>query len=107
MKETDKAPYGPRPVYPTPRLNCLIKRPATTPIVCANCGTSLAGKLQQSTSFTCDHCGRKFNMCRDCGSDGFCPECGGWLLNSWEDAGKWLLRVQAGKADAHDHHHHL
>jgi hypothetical protein len=26
MENKDKAPYGPRPSYPTPRLNCLIKR---------------------------------------------------------------------------------
>ena len=49
MENKENAPYGPRPTYPTPRLNCLIKRPDTTPIVCAKCGVSLAGKLLQST----------------------------------------------------------
>ena len=104
MENKEKAPYGPRPTYPTPRLNCLVKRPDTTPIVCAKCGESLAGRLLQSTQFTCDHCGRKFNMCRDCGADSFCPECGGWLLNSWEDAGKWLIRQQNRSKKEHFPH---
>jgi predicted RNA-binding Zn-ribbon protein involved in translation (DUF1610 family) len=103
MEDKTKAPYGPRPQYPTPRLNCLVKRPADSPVVCAACGESLAGKLQQSTVFTCDHCGRKFHMCRDCGCNVYCPDCGGWLLNSWEAAGKWLLRLQANPKEERKH----
>ncbi len=102
MEDKNKPPYGPRPVYPTPRLNCLVKRPENTP-VCVKCGACLSGKLQQSTQFTCDHCGRKFNMCRDCGRDAFCPECGGWLLNSWEAAGKWLVRMQTNPQEERKH----
>ena len=111
MAEIDnkkEAPYGPRPVYETPLLNCLIKRPEDTPITCAVCGQPLGGRILQSTQFTCDHCGRKFNMCRDCGKDGKCPVCGGWLLDSWETAGKWLLRIREAKAKGHpikDHNH--
>ena len=63
MKDNNSSPYGPRPTYPTPRLNCLVKRPQATPINCVKCGTSLGGKLLQTTQFTCDHCGKKFNMC--------------------------------------------
>lgn len=107
MKDNNSSPYGPRPTYPTPRLNCLVKRPQATSINCVKCGTSLGGKLLQTTQFTCDHCGKKFNMCRDCGADAHCPDCGGWLLNSWEAAGKWLQRVQKGFESDHHHHEHL
>ncbi len=95
-------PYGERPVYKTPMLNSLIKRPEDSPATCKVCGVSLAGRIMQSTQYACDHCGRRFDMCRDCGVTEFCPNCGGWLLNSWELEGKWIEK----KLHKPHHHHH-
>lgn len=93
-------PYGERPVYKTPMLNSLIKRAEDSTATCKVCGVPLAGRIMQSTQYTCDHCGRRFDMCRDCGVTAFCPNCGGWLLNSWELEGKWIEKK------LHKPHHH-
>lgn len=53
---------------------------------CPKCGKPYSGFLsQQGTSFYCERCNSKYELCPDCKSKiNACPKCGARLLDVWE-----------------------
>ena len=57
---------------------------------CPQCGKPYSGFVsQQGTSFYCERCNSKYELCPDCKSKiNACPKCGGRLLDVWEHCEK-------------------
>ena len=57
---------------------------------CPKCGKPYSGFVsQQGTSFYCERCNSKYELCPDCKSKiNACPKCGGRLLDVWEHCEK-------------------
>ena len=53
---------------------------------CPKCGKPYSGFVsQQGTSFYCERCNSKYELCPDCKSKiNACPKCGARLLDVWE-----------------------
>ena len=57
---------------------------------CPKCGKPYSGFVsQQGTSFYCERCNSKYELCPDCKSKiNACPKCGARLLDEWEHGEK-------------------